>query len=130
MNMEHKIKPRDAKSNPATAVAAAVVVMFIVSGLLLLLLAMLLYKMDLSESVVKVGVVVVYVVSGLVGGILMGKIMREQKFLWGLAAGVLYFVILFVVSMLFKGGIDVEPTKLVTTFILCAASGMAGGMVS
>lgn len=60
----------------------------------------------------------------------MGKIMREQKFLWGLAAGVLYFAILFVVSMLFKGGIDVEPTKLVTTFILCAASGMAGGMVS
>lgn len=130
MNMEHKMKPRDAKSNPATAVAAAVIVMFIVSGLLLLLLALLLYKMDLSESVVKVGVVVVYVISGLVGGILMGKIMREQKFLWGLCAGVLYFAILFLVSVLVKGGIDVEPAKLVTTFILCAASGMAGGMVS
>lgn len=130
MKMERKMKPRDAKSNPAATVAAAVTVMFIVSGLLLLLLALLLYKMELSESVVKVGVVVIYVISGLAGGILMGKMMREQKYLWGLCAGVLYFALLFLVSIWMKGGIEVEPAKLVTTFILCAASGMAGGMVS
>ena len=39
MNLEHKIKPRDAKNNPLTAIAVAVFAMFIVSGLLLLLLA-------------------------------------------------------------------------------------------
>ena len=130
MKLEHKIKPRDAKGNPARAIFAAVFAMFVVSGLMLLILALLLYKMDLSESVIRVGIVVIYVVSGLFGGFLMGKIMREQKYLWGLAAGIIYFVILFVASALVKGGFDIEPAKVVSTLILCGASGMAGGMVS
>jgi UPF0755 protein len=39
MKLGYKIKPRDAKSNPTTAILAAVFVMFLISGLLLLLLA-------------------------------------------------------------------------------------------
>lgn len=130
MNLEHKIKPRDAKGNPATAMFASVFAMFAVSGLLLLLLALILYKAEPGESVIKIGIVVVYVVSGFLGGFLMGKIMREQKFLWGLAAGAIYFVVLFLVSGLVKGGFELDMAKVATTFILCAASGMAGGMVS
>ena len=87
MKLGYRIKPRDAKSNPTTAILAAVFVMFLISGLLLLLLALLLYKMEPGESVIKIGIVAVYVISGLCGGFLMGKRMREQKFLWGLAAG-------------------------------------------
>lgn len=130
MNLNNKMKSRDAKSNPAIAVFTAVFVMFIISGLLLLLLALLLYKMELSESVVKIGIIVIYVLSGVAGGFLMGKIMREQKFLWGLAAGAIYFILLFLISALVKGGFDMELTKVITTMILCGASGMAGGMIS
>ena len=130
MKTEHKIKPREAKGKPARAMFAAVFAMFVCSGLLLLLLALLLYKMELSESVVRVGIVVIYVAAGLLGGLLIGRIMRTQKYLWGLAAGVIYFVILFVASALVEGGFDMEPAKVVTTLILCAVSGMAGGMVS
>lgn len=130
MNLNNKMKSRDAKSNPAVAVFTAVFVMFIISGLLLLLLALLLYKMELNESVVKIGIIVIYVLSGVAGGFLMGKIMREQKFLWGLAAGAIYFILLFLISALVKGGFDMELTKVITTMILCGASGMAGGMIS
>ncbi len=130
MNLEHKIKPRDAKNNPLTAIAVAVFAMFIVSGLLLLLLALLLYKMEPGESVIKIGIVVIYVIAGFLGGLLMGKIMRERKFLWGLAAGVIYFALLFVVSVLVKGSLDVEPARALTALVLCGASGMAGGMIS
>ncbi len=130
MNLKHKMKSRDAKSNPVTAVLAAVFVMFIVSGLLLLLLAMLLYKMELEESAVRIGIIAIYVVAGIAGGFLMGKIMREQKYLWGLAAGAIYFVLLFAVSVAVKGGFDLDMTRVLTTMILCGASGMAGGMIS
>lgn len=130
MSLEHKIKPRDAKGNPVTAIFLSVFIMFIVSGLLLLLLALLLYRAEPSEAVIKIGIVVVYVVAGFLGGFLMGRIMREQKFLWGLAAGVLYFVILFLASAAVKGGFDMDMARVSTTFILCAASGMAGGMLS
>lgn len=130
MKLRNKIKSRDEKRSPVTAVFAAVLVMFAVSSLLLLLLALLLYKMELSESAVKIGIVVIYVISGLIGGFLMGKMMKEQKFLWGLAAGIIYFCVLMLVSALVTGGIDLELTKLLTTLILCSASGMAGGMIS
>ncbi len=130
MNFERRVKPRDAKTKPTTAIFASVFVMFIISALLLLILALLLYKLELTEAVVKIGVVVIYVVSGLIGGVLMGRMMREQKYLWGLAAGVIYFLVLFAASALVKGGFDMDMAKTVTTLILCAASGMAGGMVS
>lgn len=130
MKINNKMKTRDAKSNPLTAVFAAVFLMFVLSGLLLLILALLLYKMELSESAVKIGIIVIYVISGIAGGFLMGKIMKEQKFLWGLAAGAIYFILLFLVSAVVKGGFDMEMTKVATTMILCGASGMAGGMIS
>lgn len=124
------MKTRNAKGNPLTAILAVVFAMFVVSGILLLILAAVLYKAEPSESVVKIGIVAIYIIAGFLGGLLMGKMMREQKFLWGLAAGVIYFVILFVASAVVKRGFDMELAKVVTTFILCAASGMAGGMVS
>lgn len=130
MNFNHKMRARDTKSNPLTAIFVSVFAMFIVSGVLLLILALLLYKLEPGESVIKVGIVVIYVVAGLFGGILLGKMRKEQKFLWGLLAGILYFVILFLVSAIVKGGFDMEPARIFTTLILCGASGMAGGMVS
>lgn len=130
MNLHSKMKTRNAKGNPLTAILAVVFVMFVVSGILLLILAAVLYKAEPSESVVKIGIVAIYIIAGFLGGLLMGKMMREQKFLWGLAAGVIYFVILFVASAVVKRGFDMEMAKVITTFILCAASGMAGGMVS
>lgn len=60
MNIQSKMKTRDAKNNPVTAVLVSVLVMFLLSCLFLLLLAALLYKFDLSESAVKVGIVVIY----------------------------------------------------------------------
>lgn len=130
MNLQNKMKARDAKSSPATAVFASVFAMFVISGLLLLLLALLLYKMDLSETVVKIGVVIIYVIAGVVGGFIMGKVMKEQKYLWGLAAGAIYFIALLLVSVVVKGGFEIDMTKVITTMILCGASGMAGGMIS
>lgn len=130
MKLSSKMKARDAKNNPVTAVFAAVFVMFLISGLLLLLLAALLYKMELGEQVVKIGIVVIYVISGVTGGLILGKIMKEQKFLWGLAAGIIYFGVLLLMSLLVNRGFSFEPVKAVTTLILCAASGMAGGMIS
>ena len=122
MNIQSKMKTRDAKNNPVTAVLVSVLVMF--------LLSCLLYKFDLSESAVKVGIVVIYIVSGVIGGFFMGKIMKTQKFLWGFAAGAIYFCILFLISVLVKQGVSMELPKVATTFILCAVSGMAGGMIS
>lgn len=125
-----KLKARDAKENPAKVLAVVLFIMFTISGLLLLLLALLLYRLELSEAVVKVAVIIIYIVTGMSGGILMGKKIRDKKFLWGFLAGTVYFGILFAVSLAVKGGTGIEPVKMVTTWVLCACAGTAGGMIS
>ena len=125
-----KLKARDAKENPAKVLAVVLFIMFIISGVLLLLLALLLYRLELSEAVVKVAVIIIYIVTGMSGGILMGKKIKDKKVLWGFLAGTVYFGILFVVSLAVKGGTGIEPVKMVTTWVLCACAGTAGGMIS
>lgn len=71
MNFLNKIKPRNERKNPATVVTTTLLVMYLISGLLLLLLALLLFKMDLSEEVVKIGVIAIYIISGFCGGFLI-----------------------------------------------------------
>lgn len=135
MSLSNKLRTRNEKANPVTSMVAALFLMYIISGLLLLFLALLLYQMQLSESVVKIVVIMIYVLSGASGGFFIGKRMKDQKFMWGLLAGAMYFVLLFLISLIVKQGASpdsaiIEPVKLVTTLILCSASGMAGGMVS
>lgn len=126
-----RLRARDAKENPAKVLAMVVFIMFIISALLLLILALLLYRLELSEAVVKVAVIVIYIITGLTGGILMGKKIRDKKFLWGFVAGTVYFGILLAVSlMIIKGGAGIEPVKMITTWVLCACAGTAGGMIS
>lgn len=103
---------------------------YVVTGLLLMILALLLYKIDLDEQKVTVGIVVTYVVSTFVGGFIMGKLVEEQKFIWGLVLGVIYFLLLFAVSFAVNHRLQSNGTNLVTTLLLCAGGGMLGGMVS
>ena len=60
-----RLRARDAKENPAKVLAMVLFIMFIISALLLLLLALLLYRLELSEAVVKVAVIVIYGGNGL-----------------------------------------------------------------
>ncbi len=129
-----KLKPRNEKQNPAAAMAVTIAFMYLLSGIFLALLALLLYQFDLSEAVVKIGIVAIYIASGFFGGFFIGKRIQDKKYLWGLFAGSVYFLCLFIVSVLMKQGMGeilfFEPLKILTTLLLCAVSGMAGGMLS
>ena len=120
MRKEQKIK----------ILAITVLLMYLVSGLLLLLLALLLYKFGLSGKAVMSGVIAIYLITGMAGGIFAGKNIREKKFLWGFAAGSFYFIGLFLISLLTGGGEQLDFIKSVTTLILCVCSSTAGGMIS
>ena len=103
---------------------------YIVTGLLLLLLALLLYKLQLSESVVNIGIITIYVAACFLGGFLEGKMMKTRKFLWGGAFGLLYFAVLAIISLAVGQGFSGSSSHFVTTLILCMAGGTLGGMVS
>lgn len=103
---------------------------YIITVGLLLLLALLLYRFQLKENVVSIAIIMIYIIATFVAGFIAGKRMQNKKFLWGLFVGAVYFVILLIISLLVNHTVKDVSTNLLTTLVLCAGSGMLGGMVS
>ena len=103
---------------------------YILTAGLLLLLAFMLYRFGLSEKVVSICIIVIYIIVTFLAGLLAGKREGRKKFLWGLMMGVLYFGILVAVSLVVNRGLEDVAGNMMTVFFLCAGSGMLGGMVS
>ena len=79
---------------------------YALTGVALLLLAFLLFTFDLGETAVDAGIIVVYVLACFMGGFMAGRIMRRDKYLWGVATGLTYYVLLLAVSFAVKGRWD------------------------
>lgn len=103
---------------------------YIVTGISLLLLTLLLYKLNLDEAKVTIGIIAAYVISTFAGGFVVGKMARNKKFLWGLGIGITYFIVLFVVSFVLYRQPQNNGVNVVTTLFLCAGGGTIGGMIS
>ena len=128
--MEKKAAGRQGIEQVAVHMVKAILCAYIVTGIMLLVLTLLLYKMGLSEQNVNAGIILTYVISTFSGGFVAGKLMKRRKFLWGLLLGVLYFVLLLVISIGVYHSLDGEMVNLLSTFALCVGGGMLGGMVS
>lgn len=114
----------------ARVIIKSVIAAYIITGLLLLLTAFLLYTLEPEQSLITMGIVAIYVLSCFLGGLLTGKKIRNRKFFWGMLTGLLYFALLFVVSWIGGSGIHDTVSQVATTFVLCVAGGMLGGMLA
>lgn len=103
---------------------------YVLTAGLLLLLAFMLYRFGLSEKVVSVCIIAIYIFVTFFAGMLAGKREGKRKYLWGLAMGALYFGILVVVSLAVNKGLEDVAGNMMTVFFLCAGSGALGGMLA
>ena len=103
---------------------------YIMTGILLLILAFLLYKVGISEKIVSIAIIIIYVGATFFAGFVAGKKMENRKFLWGLLMGSAYFIVLIVVSLIVNHSIANLTNSFLTTLVLCAGGGMLGGMLS
>lgn len=125
-----KMQNEGKRQNDVFLIIKVLFAMYIVTGIILMVLTLLLYKMDLGENVINIGVILVYVLSGFLGGFIMGKVKKTRKFIWGMLIGGLYFLILMTASLIFNKGLGNDMTHFFSTLVLCIASGMVGGMLS
>lgn len=128
--MEKNTGGKKAAERRAVWMLKALLCAYVVTGILLIVLALLLYKAGLSEEMVNAGILLIYVVSSFAGGFVMGKLTGNRKFLWGLATGTMYFILLLAISLGLYRSLQADIMNLATTFLLCAGGGMIGGMVS
>ena len=108
----------------------ALLAAYLVTALLLLGLAFGLYRLQLDESQINLGVSAVYIAACLIGGIVAGKRARSRRFLWGLACGSVYFLILLGLTYAFQNGFHSDAREIALSFLMCAGAGTLGGMIS
>ena len=103
---------------------------YIVTGILLLVLKFFMYKFELNEKIVSAAIVGIYVVSTLIGGMIIGKLTKSKRYLWGMVLGIIYFVLLLLITLGVYRTLNGDSVSIVTSLILCAGGGMTGGMIS
>lgn len=103
---------------------------YVVTGISLLLLSVLLYKFEWNEHLVSAAIVAVYVLSTVVGGIVIGKLVRTRRFFWGLLLGNLYFILLLIITIILYHSLSGNGLNMLTAWIPCTGGGMTGGMIS
>lgn len=99
------------------------------AGVLLLLSAVLLEKLGLTGEQAQLLIFVIYIISGLTAGLIAGKWQRERKFMWGALAGLVWLVVVFVIS-LFVNGTAFDAKELFPAFACMVGGGMIGGMLA
>lgn len=103
---------------------------YVVTGMLLALLTVLLYKFELDEQLVSAAIVAIYVLATMAGGLVIGKLVKVRRFLWGLGLGAAYFALLMLITLGVYHTLNGNAINMITVFILCSGGGMIGGMIS
>ena len=86
------------KQNVVLQIVKGIVLAYFLSALALVVLSFVMYKWDVSESVIRGGILFAYVFSCFIGGMAVSRQHNERKYLWGLLMGAIYFVILWGVA--------------------------------
>ncbi|MBR6537590.1 MAG: TIGR04086 family membrane protein [Lachnospiraceae bacterium] len=99
----------------------------VVTILFLVVIAVLMLKAGLGEDTVSKLMIAGYVLAPAVGGFLLGKKRKVNRFLWGLCVGSVYFVLYALLAVCMK---DVPMGDIMWVAIPMCLGGMAGGMLS
>lgn len=103
---------------------------YVITGVLLAILAFLVFQFGLTENVTDVSITAIYVVVTFLGAFVVGKRVKERKFLWGFLLGLCYIAIISVVAIVLGQVFDVTSTANLSTVALCIGGGLLGGMLS
>lgn len=103
---------------------------YIITAFILLILSFLMLKLDLSGTVISVGIQFVYIISAFAGGFFVGKKVEQKKFLWGLVMGIFYFIVVMLISIFLNRSTPLSLSSLLIVFVISTLSGMIGGMIS
>ena len=112
------------------ALLKGLLISYIITAILLLLLSIVMLKTDLPGMVISGGINLTYIISAFAGGFFAGRKLERRKFLWGLLMGVIYFIIVMLVSLAMNTSSPLPLGNMLVVFSICSLSGMLGGMIS
>lgn len=123
-----EFKRENAKKYISLLIALGVA--YLITGIFLMLTAYISFKMGVSENVMTAMITVTYLVSTAIGGFVAGKGMRTKKYIWGLLTGLIYSLIICLISVCVYHDSSQLLSHGFIVVVLCSGGGMLGGMIS
>ena len=93
-------------------------------------LALCLLMLSISEEMVEVGILMIYILSCFMAGMIIGRKRKNRRFLWGMLIGVVYYSVLYIATIFVVNTPDAVVSDVMTTLIICMGSATLGGMLS
>ncbi|GKX31415.1 hypothetical protein SH1V18_38950 [Vallitalea longa] len=106
----------------------AILIGYILTILCVLLLSFIVYKFDLSNSQINIARILIIILATIVMGLLIGKSIRKTKWMYGAVAGVIYFIIFVVASIIINKNSGIS-SDIVSLFFMCVGGSTLGGML-
>lgn len=128
--MDKRVEKRMEEGIPILFLLKCLLFSYILTGGMLMLLALLVYRFSLSEKIVSVAIIAIYIGATFFAGFVTGKKLMSKKFLWGLVMGSMYFFVLVILSITINHSFKDVASNFFTVMVMCAGSGMLGGMLS
>ncbi len=117
------------KTRTIVQIIKGVVLAYGISVILLAILAFLMFQWDVSEGIVRGGIIFAYVFSCFISGMAVSRNHNGKRYLWGLLMGAVYYLILLVTSMICNRTLFVNIPGILPALFLCLFGGMLGGML-
>lgn len=111
-----------------TAVLKALILSYIISAAALIALAGMMYRLDMGDTRLRVGVIITYIVSVAIGGFYVGRKVKKREFLWGLVVGLCITAYILRPSSPPRVFSRIVLLRAAALALLCMGSGMLGGM--
>ncbi len=110
-------------------VLKGIVTAMISSVVMILISALLMLTMKLNDSSLKVLVGATYFVASFLGGIVTAKAGKTKKYIWGMTCGVLYFMIILIMSLIVPERETTNVLNATSCLLICVLAGCFGGMM-
>ncbi len=127
---EKKMERMSATKSRAVYLLKSLVTSYVITLFLLLIVSFMMHLTGMGGTAVSVAVIAITVLSVFIGSFYLGKHVEQKRFLWGLIAAMVYFIVYILISLLVKGDNPVDFLEYGKKLLMIAASGMLGGMLS
>lgn len=111
-------------------ISIALIASYSLTGIGVIILALCLLFFSISKETVDAGIIVIYILSCFLAGIIIGKKQKTKRFLWGMLIGIAYYTILYFACCNIVDVSDSLMSEVITTLLICCASATLGGMLS
>lgn len=115
--------------NKIVSILKVLLLEFIVSMVLLLVIAFVMYQSGMGQGTARILILGVYLISTFLGGMIIGKAQKSRRLIWGTMAGILYLLVLLIVSVIVNSGLTGE-NNIILSAVCCILGGCLGGMSS